>query len=197
MKNRYLIGILLLSAGFMSCSGSGEKTVHDTIYVSAQQATELLTPEVAPGANPEGESHYTMLDGNAPAPTEPKKESGSNRSSGSESLSYTKPAESVPAPSWRSFTLNGHTEVNGKRFQIRVTGQKKASPSGTSYRNCKYTNVYYNVTFPVNVYENHGNLTIVNSKSDDDVRIEVYRDPDDTWEGTMYADGFAIPCYLY
>ena len=188
MKKLFLLGIIISGLSLSSCikvvlpgkdDDSSEKTVQQDQPV-AQAQPAATAPAGTPGA------HYTMLDGGAqpaPSPATP-----------------AAPADAPAAPAanssdWHKVTFTGFTSVNGKRFPIRITAQSRTRNGQTEYKSGYYTNVNFNVTFPVRITQNYDRITIVNSKSDDDVYIEAYRNGGG-WDGTMTADGHTITLHM-
>ena len=188
MKKYCPVFSLILIFVLSGCINSKEKTVHDTIYVSTQEAAELLNSNISTSDTlTESDRHYTML--NSPQPSQADRQESSrhkrsNRSESDQTLSYQRPS-APQADSWRNFTLSGSVHAGGQTFPFRVRGQVKESGGYMSFKNCKYTNVKLNITFGVNVSESGGFLSVVSTKGRDVLAIEAYRSGANTWDGSF------------
>lgn len=187
MKKSYPLIGLILSFVFAGCNNSKEKTIHDTIYVSTQEAAELLNAKL--------DSTNTISESDASSPQQ-----NSNNSEGGHSLHYSRPSESrlsaQPADSWRSFTMSGTAYWEGESFPIKIKGQVKDEGGRLSFKGCKYTNITQKVTFDVTVKENGGHLSVTRPVKSETLDIEASRSGKNTWDGTMYTRSHAFPITL-
>ena len=192
MKRLFSSMVILIALLATSCSNSNEK-VHDTIYVAATPGAEVTTTELQTAEPVQEGGTYSMLD--VKRPPEPSKRNETRRAEAAAADAPVATPAPPPADTWKNFTLDGYTEGGGKRFPIKITGQKKETANGTSYRNCKYKNINYNVTFAVDVYENYGQLTITRSSDPGDMRIEAYRSGSG-WDGSMSTRTNTLPLHF-
>lgn len=98
----------------------------------------------------------------------------------------------VSETNWEDCVFYGEVYGGGKVFKVKITAQTDLKGE---FKNAKYHNLSYNVSFPVDVRVNGKHLYISGKSGYNDFRIEA-TSQEEGYEGHMYADGKSLPITL-